>query len=183
MAQITNSAGTSRAHRRHGFHNAHNLFRRSKMVRSRNVLVLEPASKQLTQQVPELSDFLDHSAFSAFCCLRAGQILMEVAASDFSVTQPHSIQSVTKLHIHIIIGKLLKQGLLSLDAKVSKYLPDIGSGYRDATIQALLDMAVTNDFTEDYDDPNADCYNEEIALGWRFARAGAGGSDVTSICF
>ena len=45
------------AHRRHGFHNAHNLFRRSKMVRSRNVLVLEPASKQLTQQVPELSDF------------------------------------------------------------------------------------------------------------------------------
>ncbi|MBT7446173.1 MAG: serine hydrolase [Tateyamaria sp.] len=160
------------AHRRHGFHNAHNLFRRSKMVRSRNVLVLEPASKQLTQQVPELNDLLDHSAFSAFCCLRAGQILMEVAASDFSVTQPHSIQSVTKLHIHIIIGKLLKQGLLSLDAKVSKYLPDIGSGYRDATIQALLDMAVTNDFTEDYDDPNADCYNEEIALGWRLPEQG-----------
>ena len=28
-------------------------------------------------------------------------------------------------------------------------------------------MAVINDFSEDYFDPNSDCYTEEIALGWR----------------
>ena len=160
------------AHRRHGFHNAHRLFRRAFMVRSREVLMLEPAAQDLTKQVPELADLIQPPAFSAFCCLRDDKILMEAAAPDFSTTQPHSIQSVTKLHIHLIIGQLLEQGLLSLDAKVSDYLPGIGSGYRDATVQTVLDMAVTNDFTEDYSDPMSDCYLEEIALGWRLPAPG-----------
>ena len=159
-------------HRRHGFHNAHHLFRRTLMVRSRNVLMLGHAADDLTQQTPELRDLIGHPAFSAFCCLRNDEIIMEAAAPDFSVTKPHSIQSVTKLHVHLIIGQLLEQGLVSLDAKVSAYLPDIGSGYRDATIQALLDMAVTNDFAEDYSDPFSDCYSEEIALGWRLPAQG-----------
>jgi CubicO group peptidase (beta-lactamase class C family) len=160
------------SHRRHGFHNAHHLFRRTMMMRSRDVLMLEPALQDLRAQVPELGELIEHSAFSAFCCLRGNQIIMETAAPDFSATQPHSIQSVTKLHIHLIIGQLLEQGLLSLDARVSDYLPNIGSGYREATLQALLDMAVNNDFTEDYADPNSDCYSEEIALGWRLPELG-----------
>lgn len=154
-------------HRRHGFHNAHRLFRRTLMVRSRNVLTLDPAPQGLVKRVPELGVLLAHPAFSAFCCLRDDQIVMEAAASDFSTIAPHSIQSVSKLHIHLIIGRLLQQGLLSLDARVADYLPDIGTGYREASVQSLLDMAVSNDFSEDYSDPNSDCYTEEIALGWR----------------
>lgn len=154
-------------HRRHGFHNAHRLFRRALMVRSRNVLMLDSVPQDLTAKVPELGALLAHPAFSAFCCLRDDQLIMESAAADFSTIDPHSIQSVSKLHIHLIIGRLLSQGLMSLDAKVADYLPDIGSGYAEAPVQALLDMAVTNDFSEDYDDPNSDCYTEEIALGWR----------------
>ena len=72
---------------------------------------------------------------------------MEAAAADFSTIHPHSIQSVTKLHIHLIIGHLVQQGLLSLHAKISDYLPFIGSGYAQARVQSLLDMAVINDFT------------------------------------
>ncbi|CUH42616.1 serine hydrolase [Ruegeria atlantica] len=155
------------AHRRHGFHNAHRLFRRTLMVRSRNVLMLEEAHQDLTATVPALADLLAHPAFSAFCCLREGQVIMEQAAPDFGTDRPHSIQSITKLHIHLIMGQLIGQGFVSPDAKVAQYLPDIGSGYREANVQALLDMAVSNDFAEDYDDPHADCYDEEIALGWR----------------
>ncbi|CUH46963.1 serine hydrolase domain-containing protein [Ruegeria atlantica] len=160
------------AHRRHGFHNAHRLFRRSLMVRSRNVLMLETADQDLTATVPALADLLAHPAFSAFCCLRGGQVIMEQAAPDFSTTQPHSIQSITKLHIHLIMGQLIGQGLVLPEAEVAQYLPDIGTGYREATVQALLDMAVSNDFSEDYDDPHADCYDEEIALGWRLPAQG-----------
>lgn len=160
------------AHRRHGFHNAHLLFRRAFMVRSRHVLALEPALQDLTETVPALADLLVHPAFSAFCCLREGQVIMEQAAVDFAPDRPHSIQSITKLHIHLIMGQLIGQGLVTPEATVGEYLPDIGSGYRDATVQALLDMAVSNDFTEDYDDPHADCYDEEIALGWRLPADG-----------
>ena len=151
------------AHRRHGFHNAHRLFRRALMVRARHVLDLTPDP----QGLPDLAPFLRDPAFSALCCLQGNRILFEAAAPDFATTAPHSIQSVTKLHIHLIIGRLLAEGRLSPDARVSEILPTMGSGYADATLQALLDMAVTNDFTEDYSDPASDCFAEEQALGWR----------------
>ena len=160
------------AHRRHGFHNAHHLFRRAMMVRSRHVLMLEPAPQDLAGRFPQLSALVADPAFSAMSVLRDDKIIMEAAAPDFSTSAPHSIQSITKMHIHLIIGKLLEQGLVSLEAKVSDYLPDIGSGYDDALVQALLDMTVTNGFSEDYSDPNSDCFSEEIALGWRLPEDG-----------
>ncbi|MFT4782721.1 MAG: CubicO group peptidase (beta-lactamase class C family) [Paracoccaceae bacterium] len=159
------------AHRRHGFHNAHHLFRRTMMVRSRNVLLLEPAEDVLPDQPAHLQDLLNHPAFSAICCVQGNRILLEAAAGDFAATAPHSIQSVSKLHIHLIVGQLLQQGLISLEAKVADYVPDIGTGYAAATVQSLLDMAVSNDFSEDYSDPHSDCYTEEIALGWRLPAA------------
>ena len=154
-------------HRRHGFHNAHKLFRRALMVRSRNVLVLGSHPNIAIQNHPKLKKLMHSPAFSALCIIRDNQILMETAADDFSTSQPHSIQSISKLHIHLIIGQLIGQGVLSLDAKIRDYLPDIGTGYAEASLQSLLDMTVNNNFSEDYSDPHSDCYTEEVALGWR----------------
>ena len=153
--------------RRSGFHNVHSKFRRALMIRSRNVLVLKPQSVYKFRFDADLEELLDNKAFSAMCCIKHDNIVVEESAEDFSTTEPHSIQSITKLHVHLIVGQLLRDGVLSLDARVVDYLPDIGSGYREARVQALLDMAVRNDFSEDYHDPNSDCYAEEIALGWR----------------
>ena len=154
-------------HRRHGFHNAHRLFRRALMVRSRDVLVLGSHPNISIQNHPKLKKLMHNPAFSAVCVIRDDKVLMEAAAADFSISQPHSIQSISKLHIHLIIGQLISQGVLSLDSKIKDYLPDIGTGYAEASLQSLLDMTVTNDFSEDYSDPHSDCYTEEIALGWR----------------
>lgn len=154
-------------HRRHGFHYAYKLFRRAFMVRSRNVLVLESKQSPKIHKHSKIKKLINDPAFSALCIIRDNQILMEAAAPDFSTSQPHSIQSITKLHIHIIIGQLISQGILSLEAKVRDYLPDIGTGYAEASVQSLLDMTVNNNFSEDYSDPHSDCYTEEIALGWR----------------
>lgn len=154
-------------HRRHGFHNAHRLFRRALMVRSRDVLVLGSHPNIAIQNHPKLKKLVHSPTFSALCIIRDNQILMEAAADDFSTSQPHSIQSISKLHIHLIIGKLIGQGILSLDAKIRDYLPDIGTGYAEASLQSLLDMTVNNNFSEDYSDPHSDCYTEEVALGWR----------------
>ena len=137
------------------------------MVRSRNVLVLESKQSPKIQKHSKIKKLINDPAFSALCIIRDNQILMEAAAPDFSTSQPHSIQSITKLHIHIIFGQLISQGILSLEAKVRDYLPDIGTGYAEASVQSLLDMTVNNNFSEDYSDPHSDCYTEEIALGWR----------------
>ncbi len=158
-------------HRRQGFHNAHKLFRRCLLLRAREQLVLE-ADRLETAIPPGLRDLLAHPAFSAFVCAAGSRILFEAQAADFDTRRPHSIQSVTKLHMHLIIGRLLAQGLLELEKPVQHYLPDIGSGYAGARIQDLLDMNLANDFSEDYGDHLSDCYAEEIALGWRLPPSG-----------
>ncbi len=160
------------AHRRHGFHNAHRLFRRAHMIRSRDVLALMPATRRDQNDHPSIHALCENPAFSALSCVRGNQILLERSAEDFSPNRPHSIQSVTKMHMHLIIGRLIAGGRIDLEKRVRDYLPEIGSGYADAQVQDLLDMNVANDFSEDYADPSADCYTEEIALGWRLPAAG-----------
>ena len=160
-------------HRRHGFHNAHALFRRGAMFRARSVLVLEDAHDEAIAARPEVEELTGHKAFSALVVARENRVLLERSADDFSTHHPHSIQSVTKMHIHLIAGAIVERSALDLAKPVSHYLPHIGSGYADAPVQDLLDMNVANDFSEDYSDPLSDCYTEEIALGWRLPEENA----------
>lgn len=161
------------AHRRHGFHNAHQLFRRALMIRSRRQLLLVQDEDADLAALPAVETLTQRPEFSALVCAKGNRVLLSRHAPDFAPTQPHSIQSITKLFMHLIAGKLIGEGRLDPGQTVEHYLPEIGSGYRGAIIQDVLDMNVMNDFSEDYSDPNADCYAEEIALGWRLPAEGA----------
>lgn len=154
-------------HRRHGFHNAHLLFKRTAMVRAASVWPLQADVSPRLSKMPEVYELTRDPAFSALVCARDDKLLLDLAAPDFGTDKPHSIQSVTKMHIHLIVGLLVSQGLLDLSRTVEHYLPEIGAGYAGATLQQLLDMDMVNDFSEDYEDPLSDCYAEEAALGWR----------------
>ena len=77
------------------------------------------------------------------------------------------MQSITKLHLHLIYGALFAQGRAHPDQRMGEILPDIGPAYAQARIGDVLDMNIENDFSEDYANPLADCYREEAALGWR----------------
>jgi CubicO group peptidase (beta-lactamase class C family) len=158
--------------RRAGFHNLHLLFRRSLMVRARSVLRLTSApSPEIAARVLA-AGLCDRPGFSALVVVEGTDILFEAAAPDFGLDAPHSLQSITKLHMHLIAGALVSEGRLDLRARVDRYLPAVGAGYRAALVEDVLDMAVENDFTEDYSDPDAACFAEEEALGWRLPPLG-----------
>lgn len=154
--------------RRRGFHNAHRMFRRSITCRAPHCLDLtldeepELAARaevhRLTTARPE---------FSALVIAQNNRILLSRHAKDFPSDQPHSIQSISKLMMHLLAGRLIGDGLLDPTRLVEHYLPDIGSGFRGACVQDVLDMNVINHYSEDYENPLADCYGEEIAMGWR----------------
>lgn len=153
--------------RRAGFHNAHQLFRRALMVRARRVLVLDHAPSPVLDAKIAATEITSHPAFSALVVAEGSRILHLSHADDFAADRPHSIQSITKLHIHLIFGELIDSGLVDASQDVAHYLPWIGSAYAGAKIRDLLDMNVENNFSEDYADARADCYREEEALGWR----------------
>ncbi len=158
--------------RRHGFHNAHMIFRAGLMLRSRRVLRLADApDPELAQRAEDLG-LTRLPGFSALVVAEEGKVLHARTAPDFALDRPHSLQSITKMHMHLIAGALIERGLLDPDAHAGRYLPDLGSGYHGARIGDLLDMNLCNDFSEDYSDPKADCYREEEALGWRLPRDG-----------
>ena len=79
----------------------------------------------------------------------------------------HSIQSVTKTTVPALIHEYFENGMLDPNKKVSEYIPEIGSGYADATVQQVLDMDVTNSYDENYFDPNAEVWQSEIVMGWK----------------
>lgn len=155
------------ASRRHGFHNAHSLFRQALTMRSASVLELGTNTSKAIADSEEAGYLRGLAPLSALVVARGDNILFEAYAPDFSHSQPHSIQSITKMHINLVMGQLVAIGSVDVEKPVQYYLPQISSGYAGATLQMLLDMNVVNDFSEDYDDPDCDAFNYEVSLGWR----------------
>jgi CubicO group peptidase (beta-lactamase class C family) len=166
------SRWTTADYRRWGFHNLHRIARYGISLRSASVMKLEKridlriAENLVVQQLTTLP------WFSGMIVVRGQHILFERYAPDFTQDQPHSIQSITKTLMNLIVGKLVSAGVLDLSRTIAHYVPEIGSGYADATLQQVLNMDVHNDYSEDFTDPEATYYRHEEAMGWRLPRSG-----------
>ncbi|MER8725424.1 serine hydrolase [Mesorhizobium sp. M1027] len=154
-------------HRRSGFHNLHTTMRYAFSIRAPRVLPLRKEVDWTIGERPEVARFLAMPHFSAFVVVRDDRVLYEAYAPDFGPDRPHPIMSITKTTLNLILGRAVADGLVNLDARVGTYLPEIGTGYAEATVKAVADMNVANDFSEDYSDPYAGAYDWEPAYGWR----------------
>ncbi|ESW65309.1 beta-lactamase family protein [Mesorhizobium sp. C280B] len=160
-------------YRRRGFHNLHTTARYALSLRAPRVL---PLNKEIDWTIGErtgVARFLAMPHFSAFVVVRDERILYEAYAPDFGPERPHPICSITKTTLNLMLGRALADGLINLDEKVRTYLPEIGTGYAEATVRAVADMNVANNFTEEYEDTQAAIYAFDAAFGWRLPPEGA----------
>jgi CubicO group peptidase (beta-lactamase class C family) len=155
--------------RRHAFHHMHEVFRYSLGIRAPEALRLTKSVDRRIGDLASVRRLTGTPYFSGMVVARGGDVLFERYAGDFGPRQPHSIQSITKTTMNLVVGRLVERGLLDLGRPVARYLPDIGSGYAAATVQDVLDMNVINDYSEDYSDPYATVFLHETAMGWRLA--------------
>ena len=151
----------------HGWHNLYRLARYSTSFRSARVMTLEKRNDLTLGALDSVQRLTALPWFSAMVVIRGQHILYERYAPDFSRDQPHSIQSISKTLMNLIVGRLIEQGTLDPSRTVADYLPEIGSGYASATLQQVLNMDVINDYSEDFTDPHAPYYDHEEAMGWR----------------
>ncbi len=159
--------------RRRSFHNLHQTVRYAQSFRAGNVLTLH---KNMDPTIAERADVAALTAlpwFSAMVVLRGAEVAFERYAPDFGPDRAHSIMSVSKTTLNLIIGRMVADGKLDLERPVDFYLPWIGPGYAKATLQQVLNMDVTNDYTEDYTDPKSRCFDHEAATGFRLPPEGA----------
>jgi CubicO group peptidase (beta-lactamase class C family) len=164
------SRWTHADHRRRGFHNLHRIARYNMSFRAARVMQLEKRMDLRIGDLEAVRNLTSVPWFSAMVVVRGPQILYEHYARDFDQDSPHSIQSITKTTMHLVVGRLVEQGMLDLNRRIAEYLPEIGSGYANATLQQVLNMDVMNDYSENFADPEATYYQHEEAMGWRLPR-------------
>ncbi len=159
------------AARRRGLMDLHRLHRYGLSFRAPRVLPLATCHDYRLHDLEPVRWYTSHPCFTGMIVLRGQRILLERYADDFQPSSPHSIQSITKTSVHLFAGRLVEEGRLDLAEPVVKRLPQVGPGYAHARLQDLFDMAVVNDYTEDFYDPDATVGLLEDAHGWRIMPA------------
>ena len=89
----------------------------------------------------------------ALLIVRNDTILLEHYYGDFSPLSPSNIFSISKAVTALLCGIAADEGLISLSAPVTDYIPepnDADTLFRQLTIEHLLDMRTGLDFTESY---------------------------------
>ncbi len=98
-----------------------------------------------------LLDWLEVSNSDALLVAHRGKLVHEWYVDPAIETSPHIVFSVSKSITAILAGVLVEQGVLDPRKPVVAYIPELAdSGYRDASLQQVLDMVVNIDFDEDY---------------------------------
>jgi CubicO group peptidase (beta-lactamase class C family) len=161
------SSWTRADERRCGWHNLHRIARYTSSFRAPRLMLLE---KRMSLAIPQLASVRLLTSlpwFSAMVVVRDQHVLFERYSPDFAPDRPHSIQSITKTLMNLLVGRLVEDGVLDLSRPVSHYVPEIGSGYAPASLQQVMNMDVVNDYTEDFTNRTATYYRHEEAMGWR----------------
>ena len=121
-----------------------------------------------------VGQMLDEGFTDGFVVLHEGAIASERYAAGVEAHEPHLLMSVTKSFTGSLAGILIGRGLLSPEDLVTDIVPEVaGSAYDGARLRHLLDMSVSMDYDEDYDNPRSDVALLDVATGWRPAREGA----------
>jgi len=156
--------------RREGYRNLHKINRYGLLYRSDLVLKLNLKKNKNIENIPSVKKMVNHKYFCSLLVGKDQDILYEKYANDFTDKTPQTIMSITKIFVNLFIGELVEKKIISLKDKISKYLPNIGTGYAEATIQDVLDMNIENAYSEDYTDPFTSSYLHEPVCGWRLPK-------------
>ncbi len=121
-----------------------------------------------------VKEALDRGYTDGFVVLHEGAIVAERYAAGVEPHEPHLLMSVTKSFTGSLTGIAVETGLLSPDDLVTDIIPEVvGSAYDGACVRHVLDMSVSMDYDEDYDNPDSDVALLDVAAGWRPVREGA----------
>lgn len=121
-----------------------------------------------------VKDALDRGYTDGFVVLHEGAIVAERYAAGVEPHEPHLLMSVSKSFTGSLAGIAVEAGLLSPDDLVTDIVPEVaGSAYDGARVRHVLDMTVSMDYDEDYDNPDSDVALLDVAAGWRPVREGA----------
>lgn len=119
-------------------------------------------------------DYLHASWTDALVVLRDGEVIADWHAPHADPSRPHLIFSISKSLTGLLAGIAVDDGLLDVDALVTRYLSlPAKSAYGSARVRDLLDMTVDLDFDEEYTDRGSAFDRYRRAMLWNPEHANA----------
>lgn len=110
-------------------------------------------------------EFLDANYTDGIIILHKGKIVYETYPAGLTPDGIHTAMSVSKSFAGTIASILIAEGQIDPNKFISYYVPELTeSAFGDATVQQVLDMTTSVDYTEDYTNPNAGV--------WKYAESG-----------
>ncbi len=107
--------------------------------------------------ITTVEDALRTTSTDALVVMKSGRVIADYHAPHFTSQTRHILFSASKSVTSVVTGILHDDGLIDLDGTVARYVPELGSSaYADARIRDVLDMRVSLDFEETYQDPRGD---------------------------
>lgn len=141
--------------------------RSSELVRSPLDAINQVSTPGLDGADWSLQQWLEVSSSDALLVAHRGELVHEWYVDEDIAENPHIVFSVSKSITALLAGVLVEQGLLDPAQPVIEYIPKLAnSGYRDATVQQVLDMVVRIDFVEDYLATSGKFIEYRTSTGW-----------------
>lgn len=110
-------------------------------------------------------EFLDANYTDGIIILHKGKIVYETYPAGLTPDGIHTAMSVSKSFAGTIASILIAEGQIDTNKFISYYVPELTeSAFGDATVQQVLDMTTSVDYTEDYTNPSAGV--------WQYAESG-----------
>ena len=121
-----------------------------------------------------VADALQKTSTDALVVMKSGRVVADIYAPNFTPRSRHILFSASKSVTAIIAGILHGDGVIDLEETVPRYVPELkSSAYADALVRDVLDMRVSLDFEETYQDPRGDFARYRRAGLLEPAKAGA----------
>ena len=113
-------------------------------------------------------DFLEATHTQAFLVMRGDQVVYERHLGTERPADRHLLMSVSKSLCALVVGQLVGRGLINPGATIAEYVPELAGGpYGTATVQQVLDMTASVEYSEDYHNVNAHVHQQDRVAGWR----------------
>jgi CubicO group peptidase (beta-lactamase class C family) len=162
---------------RWGFVHVRELARTARISRGDGPVVelpLEPAGLgsvpvPFSGGVMSFASSLAATYTDGICIVHDGRAVFEHHADGMGPSDTHLLMSVSKSLTATLIGVLVGEGVLDVDADVTSYIGALrGTAWEGCTVQHLLDMRAGTRFDEeDYADPDSDGVILDQVSGYR----------------
>ena len=115
-----------------------------------------------------VDDFSD-----GFLVIKDGKLICENYYHGMRQQTRHHLMSVSKSYCGTLAGVFVESAQLELSAPLENYIAEIkGTQWQGITVEQVLNMVEPMQFLEVFDDPSAEIFLQERAMGWRPAIAG-----------